>query len=118
MVSLFFVIATMIEFAIVLLIKRIFGVNDNQIPPSKRRECRRKNLRTGKLLCFYKRIPGGTKLDTNMMETNSIQELGEEETSTTQKRYYSVTDKIDFAAFFVFMVSYIIFNCVYVAHYM
>ena len=131
----------MIEFAIVLLIKRITGANDNQIPSTKREECRRENSRTGKLLsfdingikrCFYQRNSSGTIFDTNAVETNSVDtysiatnsvysnsipELGEEQTSVSQKRY-SITDKIDFVAFFVFMFSYIIFNSVYVAHYM
>ena len=140
LVSLFFVLGTMIEFAIVLLLKRITGYSDNQIPSSKNSEGRRKNSRTGKLHCFYKRNSGGRNPDTNSVETNSIDtnldtssiesnpfdsnsipELREEPTNQTenrQKRRYLITAKIDFVAFFVFMFSYIIFNIVYVAHYM
>ena len=108
----------MIEFANVLLIKRILRFNDNQISCSIRREGIRGNSRTQRPLCFYNRNSGGRNVDTNLVDINASQQLQEEQTPISQGRCYSITDTIDFAAFFVFMLSYIIFNCIYLAHYM
>ena len=128
LVSLFFVIGTMIEFAIVLLIKRNITFNADLTAPSESRKRRRNHSRTGKLVCFYKRISTDTNVDsasvdtksvdTNSEDTNSSYELGEGKMFISQKKCYSLTDKIDFVALFVFLLSYFMFNCIYTAHYM
>ena len=85
LVSLFFVIATIIEFAVVLFIKRIIGNNRNPV-------------------------------DTNELQTNH--DFEDDHIRFYQDGCYSVTDRIDLAALFVFLITYVIFNCVYIEHYM
>ena len=89
--SLFFVIATMVELAIVLSIKR------------------------------YGEFEPDTNFDvtTNSDElTVSNQDLKKDKTiaKSCQKRY-STTDTIDFIALCIFFASYTIFNCIYIALY-
>ena len=91
LVSLFFVIATMIELAIVLTIKR------------------------------YGEFEPETESDvtTNMVELTVSNQISKKDkmTSHSYSRRYSITDTIDFIALCIFFVAYLIFNCIYIAIY-
>ena len=89
--SLFFVIATMIELAIVLTIRR------------------------------YGEIESGTESDitTNMDELTVSNQVSKKYivTSNSYSRRNSITDTIDFIALCIFFVAYLTFNCIYIAIY-
>ena len=112
----------MIEFAVVLLVKRIIGFNQNQMAASKRQRSRTNNQ-----VCFYKRNSnnrilgtnsgGKNPLGTKSVDTNTSYDLKNVQLPICQEGRYSVTDTIDFSALFVFMLSYIMFNSAYMYHY-
>ena len=97
LVSLFFVIATMMEFAIVLMIARARGGTDNATSQRKRKTMRMNSANTKKQWFLNRVIPNTPEND--------------------EKNFYSFTEKIDFKALFVFMLMYFMFNYFYFAHY-
>ena len=112
LVSLFFVIGTMIEFAIVLLINRKLVLNGPQCPCIKKGICKIRNLRKRNPLFIFRKNPVDPK------DRNSSPSLEKEQTPNSQEKPYSTTDKIDITALCVFLLSYIMFNFVYMIHYM
>ena len=90
--SLFFVIGTMVEFAIVLLIKRLEDLKPQKAPK-------------GPLFKSKSKVEG----ENSKMFEKEI---------TSQTKKYSLTDKIDFISLIIFMVSYLLFSCIYFAYYM
>ena len=98
LVSLSFVMVTMIEFAIVLLISRRYRDD-------------KKNISNGPL--FEK--PTSAGYNTNLQRPRNFELDG------NHMRYvnsYSCTEKIDLASLFIFSISYFVFNCVYFAYFM
>ena len=99
-VSLFFIIATLIEFGIVIMLKRT------------------QSLRRGK-------NAGANNLDEKMQNFEILRFTHSHQKTTTSKwkskkgikegdeRRCSITDKIDLASFVAFTFLYIVFNCVY-----
>ena len=99
LVSLSFVIGTMFEFAIVLRIER-------QSPGG--------NRESSKSALFKQSI---TSLQPKSIHTPERIEIKEMELNH-RPRFYSFTEKVDILTYFVFMMSYIIFNCIYFNRYM
>ena len=99
LVSLFFVIGTVIEFAIVLCIKKRMDTRGSRV--SSRGPLVDKKLYLSKCL----------KLE-------SKEQLNKDDTHTHKLKYYSTTEKIDLTALFLFMVLYVMFNTVYFSQYM
>ena len=90
--SLFFVIGTMVEFAVVLLIKRLDDLNTEKTPK------------------------GPLFMSESKVEGEKRKTLEKEITPQTKK--FSLTDKIDFISLILFMATYLLFSCIYFAHYM
>ena len=90
--SLFFVIGTMVEFAVVLLIKRLSDLKSKKGPKGP----------------LFESKPNNKKKDA----TN--EELENDESDIP----YSLTDKIDFVSLFIFMASYLIFTISYFVYYL
>ena len=90
--SLFFVIGTMVEFAVVLLIKRLSDLKSKKGPEGP----------------LFDSKPKNKKKDA----TNEELEKGDSDLR------YSLTDKIDFISLFIFMASYLIFACSYFVYYL
>ena len=93
LVSLSFVIGTMMEFAIVLFIKR-------QADRRKTRSLRRSSRDAR--LCSMK---------VQTLQAMEIESLKRK--TITEMDTYTFTDKIDFAAFSFFNISFFMFNCIY-----
>ena len=96
MVSLFFVVAALIEFAIVLVLQRKLDKLSEQAT---------KNVNTG----------NGVKPAKCLQLTNSNKKDGSEETcSAIHKNTIRIsTNSVDFFASILFMLSYILFNLSY-----
>ena len=121
--SLFFVIGTMVEFAVVLIVKqklewdkgeagvRSYGIKFETTSPAE------KSRRATNVVKID--IIEGTVHD-------SEQEEGDGEIENPHSRIKklgfwkasSVINKIDFFAFFLFIFAYLVFNCAYWFHYM
>ena len=99
----------MVEFAIVLNVARI---------------CQKRNLPNLTKNKYITNEPNNTK--NAMNKTNSINNLeaqspfvSENEVfSESQGKWYSATDVIDFAAFFIFFCSFVIFNLAYMSYHL
>ena len=115
LVSLFFIIATMIEFAYILLVCRVTGeVANYEI--------------AGMLKLIQSKSNGRLELKSSI-EINNIQKQSSPAThfndnreSTNWKlqpntKCYLNPNIIDFVSFFVFLFSYVLFNCFYVFYY-
>ena len=98
LVSLLFVMATVVEFAIVLCIKKLTDTNENQVTA-------RRPLFDGKTRSLKDRIPDSNQVCYNDKALNRNQ------------KDYSTTDRIDLAALLFFMFLYSIFNAAYFFHY-
>ena len=104
LVSLFFVIATMFEFAIVLLIKR---------------------RRPHKFQTIKKLIRGSNNWSptTEVFKTKShefnldLDTKEDEIKSNYDSRFKDITEKIDFVALMSFIIGYSLFNIIYIAKY-
>ena len=124
LISLFFVIATMIEFAVVLIIKRRL----EWIPRNTMRQgfdsttnqrCRRRNsgIRNRKFLPAdtmesHSKNYYNSSLDISITKPNKHQLIG------SNWMISSLTEAIDFVSFITFSASYFLFNYVYYATYM
>ena len=107
-ISLFFVLSTMIEFAVVLLLK--------QTPEwkyaAKQKAMKRKEAskaRNEKFRAKINNISNPNKTSENM-EMKTFEDGQEVEMS---RDYFPSTHKIDIAALFLFSILYLLFNCVY-----
>ena len=112
LVSLFFVIGTMIEFAIVLVIKRKMDskMNSNSDDPRTVTAVRRK-----KMNYWPSRLPKTFTAENPIPTEDS--KRNQPPTVIDKIESESITDKIDMAAFFLFLFSYFIFNIVYLSWY-
>ena len=116
LVSLFFVIGTMLEFAVVLSIKRISQrrIDNNHAlmrSPSKEYYRKKSNIANKRPLFFNK---------TSVVTSDDQQSNASLEASWENRlinRSDAMTDRIDFFAIFLFLFSYFLFNCIYVAYY-
>ena len=109
LVSLFFVIATMVEFAVVLMLKRIVQFNDSQI------EFEDNNVKG-----MQKYISNPTKLNDKRGTSDGDISKVDLEIDAKFSRHtckFTVTDRIDFAALCIFLTSYASFNCIYMTYY-
>ena len=122
LVSLLFLIGTMIELAIVLIVKRKldlerkeFSCSTNALSltiKSPEMKVRRRSLRT-------KVDP----VDGKCQHFNKERNVGSERRYIGEKKtglwtVSSATDKIDFLSLVLFLFSYFIFNCVYWINYL
>ena len=114
LVSLFFVIGTMLEFAVVLSIKRITQRridNNNALIRSPGKEYHRKKSNiANKRPLFFNKTSVVTSDDQQSISDASWENL-------LINRSDAMTDRIDFLAIFLFLFSYFLFNCIYVAYY-
>jgi len=116
LVSLFFVIGTMLEFAVVLSIKRISQrrIDNNHAlirSPSKDYHGKKSNIANNRPLFFNK---------TSVVASNDQQSNASLDASWENRlinRSDAMTDRIDFLSIFLFLFSYFLFNCIYVAYY-
>ena len=116
LVSLFFVIGTMLEFAVVLSIKRISQrrIDNNHAlirSPSKDYHRKKSNIANKRPLFFNK---------TSVVTSDDQQSITSSDASWENRlinRSDALTDRIDFLAIFLFLFSYFLFNCIYVAYY-
>ena len=135
LVSLFFIIATMVEFAYVLLVCRVTGKVDNYTIAGKPKLNPRNS--TGKVDNY--KIAGKPKLNPRnsndgsepkgSIEMNNIHndsspatQFNDNNESTNWKippnrKCYLDPNIIDFVSVFVFLFSYVLFNCFYVFYY-
>ena len=121
LVSLLFVFGTMIEFAVVLVVKQKLELEKDKS----------KDRPDG--LKFETTAPKNkTRPDINVVKADLIEGMEDDSTNgrdggrrqgdlKTKKlglfKASSLTNKIDFAAFVVFIFGYFIFNCFYWVHY-
>ena len=111
--SLFFVIGTTIELAIVLLIKRTRQYNGDYNHFNKNKNGCPKNIMEQQPL----RPKKSTSFETYIRYSDH--DLGNEQMKQySRKKSYSTTDKIDFAALIVFLSLFLLFNCAYFLIYM
>ena len=107
-ISLFFVLSTMIEFAIVLLLK--------QAPEwkhaAKQKAMRRKAASKARNEIFRAKINNISNPNKNFEKIESKTNEDEQEMEMFSTCFNS-THKIDIAALFSFSILYILFNCVY-----
>ena len=114
LVSLFFVIGTMLEFAVVLSIKRISQrrIDNNHAlirSTSKEYHRKRSNIANKRPLFFNK---------TSVVTSDDQQSISDASWENLLiNRSDAMTDRIDFLAIFLFLFSYFLFNCIYVAYY-
>ena len=124
LISLFFVIATMIEFAVVLIIKRrLEWIPKNtmrqgfDLTRNQRWLRRISGIRNRKLLPIntvesHSKDYDNESLEISIMKPNKHQLIG------SNWMISSVTEAIDFVSFITFSASYLLFNCVYYAMYL
>ena len=107
MVSLFFVLGTMIEFAIVLALKRKLDWETGMALRKKQERTRQQTY--GKLFANDKVC--------STIEHFSPRNFGEQPRRGGKQLGFvtsvSLTEKVDIAAFALFLFSYFFFNCVY-----
>ena len=124
LISLFFVIATMIEFAVVLVIKRRlewipkntmtqgFDLTTNQRRLSRLSGIRNRKLIPTNTIESHSKNYYNASLEMSIMKPNKHQLIG------SNWMISSVTEAIDFVSFVTFSASYLLFNYVYYATYM
>ena len=101
----------MVEFAVVLMLKRIVQFNDSQI------EFEDNNIKS---MQKYNDASNPTKLNdkrgTSEGDISKVDlEIDAKFSRHTAK--FTVTDMIDFAALCIFLTSYASFNCIYMTYY-
>ena len=121
LISLFFVLATMIEFAVVVIMKRRLEWNPKgNIKRPLHLTAHRKFYR--KPSCLRKRKI--LQLDEIQMEMQDLKSLNSEISGKKGRKcrcigsncmMSSLTETIDFISFLTFSASYFLFNCVYYA---
>ena len=119
--SLFFVIATLIEFSIVLFIKRKDEICCRSITTHRRNSFVTKNSesRARPFLSRQKKYITGTNTQNPDCETELMGDKNQETELMDDKNQenHDITDTIDFAAFFVFSCAYILFLSMYMGWY-
>ena len=108
--SLFFVLATMVEFAVVLVLERYYPKDDNK-------ECQKwhdktKSRRRKARKSFWSRTKG------SLMNFQDAENISIANKKKSKRMLCSLTEKMDLFALFIFMFIYFLFNCVYFMHYM
>ena len=114
LVSLLFVIATMIEFAVVLIVKRKLEYEKKEF--SSRTNTSGLTIKSPEM--EVRRRSPSAKVDGMYQGFNKGRNVGPEGRHIGQKKtgfwmVSSATDRIDFLSFVLFLLSYFIFNCVY-----
>ena len=107
-ISLFFVLATLVEFAVVLVLARFcpqYGDKEN----AKINESEKTNTRG------FKKKSWAVSSQTNIQDAESNEIIKKK---NIQHSTCSLTEKMDFMALLIFMFIYFLFNCVYFMHYM
>ena len=113
LVSLFFVIATMVEFAFVLVVSRFTAIDDQYQRHEDKMSFRRSNHKSRqKELIVVNSLNNGSTSDLRFNDNLEVVE-----SSPPTQRCYLNPNNIDFGALLVFFSSYVIFNCVYMLHY-
>ena len=103
----------MLEFSVVLMIKRIVELPKNQfVNDISRANIVKGNPNSCQVSMIDKSKP------RNNHQSNVGFDDDEEEANTRTRRSYAITDVVDFTAIFIFFVSYILFNCIYMVYYM
>ena len=115
LVSLFFIIATMIEFAYILLVCRVTGVVDNSEKAGKPKL----NQQISDDIFEPK---GSIEIRYIHNDSSPATQFNDNQESTNLKlppnrKCYLDPNIIDFVSFFVFLFSYVLFNCFYVFYY-
>ena len=95
----------MIEFAIVLLFKRIIGFKKHTAISDNDTRLTRRHTNSLTIPCPYRKQTGE--------DTGSNQDLENDRIAKLLQKRYSITDLIDFVAFFVFFICYTLYICVY-----
>ena len=103
----------MIEFAIVMLLERLEYGHRNQTYPLLHRKVSRSTAKAQTRSIFFSKtvencIGDQSAPDSDTALTNQLK---------TTKKPRSLTDKIDFAAFILFLSFYFLFNGIYVIKY-
>ena len=99
----------MVEFAVVLMLKRIVQFNDSQI-----------ELEGNNVKGMQKYISNPTKLNDKRGTSDGDISKVDLEIDAKFSRHtckFTVTDRIDFAALCIFLTSYASFNCIYMTYY-
>ena len=101
--SLFFVLATIIEFGVVLALKRanLFGMQQNKNVAFKSSQ--------------NAIVP--TTMNTKREKQSTSNLFGSVNLRKCDEKRYTIADKIDFASFFLFTFAYILFNFAYMTQY-
>ena len=98
----------MIEFAIVLLIRRIIRDQESIENVTVERKTDIKYCKG----CLY--AGEDIRCDKNDIDNPSTQNWSERVMTTSNEQRWKTTDLIDFISFFVFFFSYTTFNCLYI----
>ena len=108
LVSLFFVIATMFEFAIVLLVSRnrLIALDGLGFLHGNKRRVKRTQLVLGNII----RAATLANLD-NTTSNGNLEDVED------NRKCLSKPDNIDFTCLIVFLLLYFAFNCFYMIHY-
>ena len=116
LISLFFVMGTTMELAIVLIVKRTksrFRLKTNN-PRTKRHS-----------VAFSRDTKGSTVIIGNESENQELHRFQNHESTAIQnydsRKQFTITEttnKIDFSAFCLFLSAYVIFICIYFVKYM
>ena len=111
LVSLFFVLATMVEFAIVLVLARFYPKTDDK-------DDQKKNENTKTRKRSFKKLWSHSKISSSLVNIKHAEVSPIIKVKNTNRIICSFTEKMDFIALFIFMFIYFLFNCVYFMHYM
>ena len=98
----------MIEFAIVLVIRRIIRDQDSIENVTVERKTDIKHCKG----CLY--AGENIRCDKIDIDNPSTQNWSERVMTTSNEQRWKTTDLIDFISFFVFFFSYTTFNCLYI----
>ena len=98
----------MIEFAIVLVIRRIIRDQESIENVTVERKTDIKHCKG----CLY--AGEDIRCDKNDIDNPSTQNWSERVMTTSNEQRWKTTDLIDFISFFVFFFSYTTFNCLYI----
>jgi hypothetical protein len=100
----------MIEFAVVLMIKRIVELHNNQTINAVRKAATTEKQNSCQVIMLEKINPrNGYRSNVGFDDDEDI---------STHSQNYAITDVVDFTALFLFFVSYVTFNCIYMVCYM
>ena len=116
LVSLFFVIGTMVELAIVVMIKRTQRYRRCQTTSRNGKKGSRKNTEGPNVSLTQKSTSVESLRNACLYYSNN--DMEDEQMSRTQNRSRSITDTVDFAALIIFLLSFLVFNFFYSLKYM